>query len=157
MTELLLLSSWRSLMLRSEVSLPWQPIVDNNLTSRYFECFHILQLEKAGWSISDVDLFELNEAFAAQPQAVVKELGLDKSKVRTGGFYLRFDKYSAMLGLHKKFTMGVVYYSDSLPPLQESHILFKFTKSHLLSTGNPLDKKCWYINLEPKVYTVQSH
>ena len=43
--------------------------------------FQTLQLEKAGWSISDVDLFELNEAFAAQSCAVVKELGLDSSKV----------------------------------------------------------------------------
>ena len=32
--------------------------------------------------MDDVDLFELNEAFAAQSLAVVKELGLDESKVR---------------------------------------------------------------------------
>jgi acetyl-CoA C-acetyltransferase len=38
-------------------------------------------LSKAGWKISDVDLFELNEAFAAQSLAVVKELGLDTNKV----------------------------------------------------------------------------
>lgn len=31
--------------------------------------------------MDDVDLFELNEAFAAQSLAVVKELGLDPSKV----------------------------------------------------------------------------
>ncbi|XP_033635949.1 acetyl-CoA acetyltransferase, cytosolic-like [Asterias rubens] len=42
-------------------------------------------LEKAGWSISDVDLFELNEAFAAQSLAVIKELGLDQSKVNVNG------------------------------------------------------------------------
>lgn len=41
----------------------------------------LLQLEKAGWSVNDVDLFELNEAFAAQSLAVVKELGCDQSKV----------------------------------------------------------------------------
>ena len=40
-----------------------------------------LQVEKAGWSLDSVDLFELNEAFAAQSLAVVKELGVDPSKV----------------------------------------------------------------------------
>lgn len=43
--------------------------------------FLISQLEKAHWSINDVDLFELNEAFAAQSLAVVKELGCEPSKV----------------------------------------------------------------------------
>lgn len=42
-------------------------------------------LEKAHWSINDVDLLELNEAFAAQSVAVVKELGCDPSKVNTSG------------------------------------------------------------------------
>ena len=41
-----------------------------------------LQLEKAGWSTDDVDLFELNEAFAAQSAVVVKELGCDINKVK---------------------------------------------------------------------------
>eukprot|EP01134_Creolimax_fragrantissima_P008195 CFRG8195T1 len=42
-------------------------------------------LEKAGWTIDDVDLFELNEAFAVQSLAVVKELGCDSSKVNVRG------------------------------------------------------------------------
>ncbi|KAK2145022.1 hypothetical protein LSH36_708g00023 [Paralvinella palmiformis] len=42
-------------------------------------------LEKAGWSIADVDLFELNEAFASQSLAVLKELGLDTEKVNVNG------------------------------------------------------------------------
>nr|CAD7201590.1 unnamed protein product [Timema douglasi] len=42
-------------------------------------------LERAGWSIADVDLFELNEAFAAQALAVVRELGLSPSKVNVNG------------------------------------------------------------------------
>ena len=42
-------------------------------------------LEKAGLSIADIDLFELNEAFASQSLAVVKELGLDKEKVNVNG------------------------------------------------------------------------
>lgn len=40
-----------------------------------------LQLAKAGWSVGDVDIFELNEAFAAQSLAVIKELGIDPEKV----------------------------------------------------------------------------
>ena len=39
------------------------------------------QLEKAGWGVCDVDVFELNEAFAAQSLAVVRELGIDPEKV----------------------------------------------------------------------------
>ncbi|XP_041463308.1 acetyl-CoA acetyltransferase, cytosolic-like [Lytechinus variegatus] len=42
-------------------------------------------LGSAGWSIGDVDLFELNEAFAAQSLTVTKELGIDTSKVNIYG------------------------------------------------------------------------
>ncbi len=42
-------------------------------------------LEKAGLRMGDVDLFELNEAFAAQMLACGKELGLDESKVNVNG------------------------------------------------------------------------
>lgn len=42
-------------------------------------------LEKAGMSIEDIGLFELNEAFAAQSLAVIKELGLDMEKVNVNG------------------------------------------------------------------------
>ena len=42
-------------------------------------------LEKAKWKIGDVDLIELNEAFAAQMLACDKELGLDESKVNVNG------------------------------------------------------------------------
>ena len=42
-------------------------------------------LEKAGWSVSDLDLIESNEAFAAQAICVVRELGLDASKVNVNG------------------------------------------------------------------------
>ena len=38
-------------------------------------------LERAGLAIEDIDLFELNEAFAAQSLAVTRELGLDPAKV----------------------------------------------------------------------------
>jgi len=40
---------------------------------------------KLGWKADDVDLFELNEAFAAQSLAVSRELGLDPSKVNVRG------------------------------------------------------------------------
>ena len=42
-------------------------------------------LEKAGWSVSDLDLVESNEAFAAQSLCVVRELGLDPAKVNVNG------------------------------------------------------------------------
>ena len=42
-------------------------------------------LEKAGWTVADLDLVESNEAFAAQSLCVVKELGLDPDKVNVNG------------------------------------------------------------------------
>ncbi|XP_070843320.1 acetyl-CoA acetyltransferase, cytosolic [Chaetodon trifascialis] len=42
-------------------------------------------VEKAGWQLDQVDLFEINEAFAAQSIAVVKELGLNVDKVNVSG------------------------------------------------------------------------
>jgi acetyl-CoA C-acetyltransferase len=42
-------------------------------------------LERAGLKLSDVDLFELNEAFAAQSVAVGRELGVDAAKVNVNG------------------------------------------------------------------------
>ncbi len=42
-------------------------------------------LAKAGWKMDDVDLFELNEAFAVQAMGVTKELGLDLARVNVNG------------------------------------------------------------------------
>lgn len=42
-------------------------------------------LEKAGWTLGDLDLIEANEAFAAQALSVGKELGWDASKVNVNG------------------------------------------------------------------------
>lgn len=42
-------------------------------------------LKKAGWSHEDVDLMEINEAFAAQAIAVNKEMGWDTSKINVNG------------------------------------------------------------------------
>jgi acetyl-CoA C-acetyltransferase len=44
-----------------------------------------LSAAKAGWSLDKVDLFEINEAFAAQAAYVVKELELDEAKVNVNG------------------------------------------------------------------------
>ena len=42
-------------------------------------------LELAGWNINDVDLFEINEAFAAQSLAVLKTLSIPEEKVNVNG------------------------------------------------------------------------
>lgn len=42
-------------------------------------------LQKAGWAVGDVDLWEANEAFAAQSMAVVDQLGIDPDKVNVNG------------------------------------------------------------------------
>lgn len=42
-------------------------------------------LEQAGWNVDDLDLIESNEAFAAQACCVMKELGLDATKVNVNG------------------------------------------------------------------------
>tara|TARA_B100000900_G_scaffold20302_1_gene15784 strand:+ start:2380 stop:3555 length:1176 start_codon:yes stop_codon:yes gene_type:complete len=44
-----------------------------------------IALKKANWKIDDVDLFEINEAFAAQSIAVIKELQIDEKKVNVNG------------------------------------------------------------------------
>jgi acetyl-CoA acyltransferase len=44
-----------------------------------------LALKKAGLNINDIDQIELNEAFAAQSLAVIKELDLDRSKINMNG------------------------------------------------------------------------
>jgi acetyl-CoA C-acetyltransferase len=42
-------------------------------------------LANVGWKISDVDLFEINEAFSAQLVVLIKELGLDRERVNIHG------------------------------------------------------------------------
>ncbi len=42
-------------------------------------------LAKAGWSVADVDLWEVNEAFAVVPMALMKELGVPHEKVNVNG------------------------------------------------------------------------
>lgn len=42
-------------------------------------------LEKAGWSLDQVDLFEINEAFAVVAMAPIRELGIPHEKVNVNG------------------------------------------------------------------------
>ncbi len=42
-------------------------------------------LKRTGMSLDDIDLIELNEAFAAQSVAVIRELGLDEEKTNVNG------------------------------------------------------------------------
>ena len=44
-----------------------------------------LALKKANWNIADIDLFEINEAFAAQSIAVIRELNIEENKVNVNG------------------------------------------------------------------------
>ena len=41
--------------------------------------------KKAKWSLDEIDLFEINEAFASQSIAVIRELGIDQNKVNVNG------------------------------------------------------------------------
>ena len=42
-------------------------------------------VKKAKWHLDEIDLFEINEAFAAQSIAVIQELGIDENKVNVNG------------------------------------------------------------------------
>ncbi len=42
-------------------------------------------LKKAGWSVDDVDLWEINEAFAVVPMIAMKEMGMSRDKVNING------------------------------------------------------------------------
>ena len=41
--------------------------------------------KKANWNLDEIDLFEINEAFAAQTIAVISELAIDEDKVNVNG------------------------------------------------------------------------
>src|SRR5437763_1446879 len=42
-------------------------------------------LEKANWAVRDVDLFEINEAFAVVPMAAIRDLAIDRGRVNVHG------------------------------------------------------------------------
>lgn len=44
-----------------------------------------MQLKDIGWSTKEVDLYELNEAYAAQAELVIEQLGVSHEKVNING------------------------------------------------------------------------
>ena len=79
------------------------------------------QLAKAGWSKDDVDLFELNEAFAAQSVAVIRELKLDERKVLT----VRCRSNAVLAGEFSRGREWVKFFVDrkNLTRLREKFVL----------------------------------
>jgi acetyl-CoA acetyltransferase family protein len=62
-------------------------------------------LEKAGVSLKDIDLIEVNEAFAAQYLAVEKELGLDRDRVNVNGGAIALGHPLGMTGTRLLLTL----------------------------------------------------
>ncbi len=62
-------------------------------------------LARAGWTLDDVSLIEVNEAFAAQYLAVEKELGLDRSKVNVNGGAIALGHPLGMTGTRLVLTL----------------------------------------------------
>ena len=56
-------------------------------------------LAKTGWSKDDLDLIELNEAFAAQSIAVLDSLGLSEENVNVNGGAIALGHHSVVVGL----------------------------------------------------------
>jgi len=66
-----------------------------------------IALERAGLQMSDLDLIEVNEAFAAQYLAVEKELGLDRDKVNVNGGGISIGHPLAATGT--RITLSLLY------------------------------------------------
>ena len=64
-----------------------------------------LVLEKAGLTLKDIDLIEVNEAFAAQYLAVEKELGLDRERVNVNGGAIALGHPLGMTGTRLLLTL----------------------------------------------------
>lgn len=62
-------------------------------------------LEKAGMGLDDIDLFEVNEAFACQYLAVERELGLDRKKVNVNGGAIALGHPLGMTGTRLTYTL----------------------------------------------------
>jgi acetyl-CoA acyltransferase 2 len=62
-------------------------------------------LEKTGLNLNDIDLFEVNEAFACQYLAVEKEVGLDRSKVNVNGGAIALGHPLGMTGTRLVYTL----------------------------------------------------
>ena len=66
-----------------------------------------IALERAGLQVSDIDLIEVNEAFAGQYLAVEKELGLDRDKVNVNGGAIALGHPLGATGT--RLTMTILY------------------------------------------------
>jgi acetyl-CoA acyltransferase 2 len=64
-------------------------------------------LQKAGLSLKDIDLFEVNEAFAAQYLAVEKDLGLDRERVNVNGGAIALGHPLGMTGTRLLLTLAM--------------------------------------------------
>jgi acetyl-CoA acyltransferase 2 len=64
-----------------------------------------LVLERASLSLDDIDVFEINEAFAAQYLAVEKELGLDRERVNVNGGAIALGHPLGMTGTRLLLTL----------------------------------------------------
>jgi acetyl-CoA acyltransferase 2 len=64
-----------------------------------------LVLQKAGLALNDIDLFEVNEAFAAQYLSVEKELGLDRDRVNVNGGAIALGHPLGMTGTRLLLTL----------------------------------------------------
>ena len=64
-----------------------------------------LVLEKAGLTLDDIDLIEVNEAFAAQYLSVEKELGLDRDRVNVNGGAIALGHPLGMTGTRLLLTL----------------------------------------------------
>jgi acetyl-CoA acetyltransferase family protein len=62
-------------------------------------------LDKAGFTLDDIDLIEVNEAFAAQYLAVEKELDLDRNKVNVNGGAIALGHPLGMTGARLALTL----------------------------------------------------
>jgi acetyl-CoA acetyltransferase family protein len=64
-------------------------------------------LQKAGLSLNEIDIFEINEAFAAQVVAVERELGLDRSKLNPNGGAIALGHPLGMSGVRLTYTLAL--------------------------------------------------
>jgi acetyl-CoA acetyltransferase len=66
-----------------------------------------LVLQKAGLTLGDIDLIEINEAFAAQYLAVEKDLGLDRERVNVNGGAIALGHPLGMTGTRLLLTLAL--------------------------------------------------
>jgi acetyl-CoA C-acetyltransferase len=91
---------------------------------------------KAGLKISDIDLFEINEAFAPVPLAVVKDCGLDMNKINVNGGAIALGH---PLGATGAILLGTVL--DELERRDQRYGLVVLCIGHGMSVATIIDRK----------------